>query len=550
MPKQYYKDPVTKEFKEIKPVATIPKEIKDSVNQLTRDLTKLDGRVTNLENGGGSGYDDTELRERIESAETTIDEITEEYGSHVADINPATGVGYFVGGNGYIAGANPSINTSNSTGTGYAYIKVSPSTEYTVAIEPSEGYALDGAGIYIGQYRTQNISGFINRLNPRGSLSYTFVTDPATEYLFVSAYMSPNTSDDSDGNKIHIYATVDGGGVTAVDKVAREYIDAKDPLYGEIPEYFKGHVDDKCEQIVQNMRSVGREGFTFAFISDVHWSNNAKNSPALIRYIAEKTGVNVLINGGDNITSGSLAEMIEQENEVTDIFNAAIRGDYLMTMGNHDSNRNGHGGDNSYWMTYQEIYATEFCYTPNNAVFRNQAYPAKTASMPCHDYYYDIPKLKIRIVSIDTMGIANLYDISYAWLKNLLANDDGYKYVIAIHAMYNVVNGQIKAIYDSQLDDFYAKINPYASKILCILTGHTHVDGAFMLNASTTSNGTIPVIMNDTDGFRNLNSINPNTATEGTISEQCFDVITVSTVNGSVKCVRIGRGSNREITHG
>lgn len=482
-------------------------------------------------------------------ARANIERITAEYGEVKADVNPSTGYGYFVGGTGSITEGN-CLNTNSDNGHGFAYVKVNPLTEYTVSVETSQGYSVNSGGLYIAQYNTPSKAGFIDRINERGVSELTFTTYPETQYIFVCCYMEPSITTETAGNKIHIYTITEKSKLTAVDNVARDLIKSIDPLSNAVPEYFKTHIDSKCDDIIQNMRSVGREGVTFAFVTDVHWDNNAKHSPALIRYIADKTGVNVLVNGGDNIANGNLDAMIEQEKEVTDEFASAIGGDYLMVMGNHDSNRNGHASDNSYWLTYQEIYATQFYATPNSAVFRGQAYPVKTSSQPVHDYYYDIPKLKIRFVSIDSMGIANIYGASTTWLNGLLSQDDGYKYIISCHAMYSVSDGVIKPIFDSCIDDLYSNINPYASKILCVLTGHSHIDGTFMLNSSTSTDGTIPVIMTDTDGYRNLASTNPNTATLGTVTEQCFDVITVSTVDGSVKCVRIGRGANRQITHG
>ena len=64
-----------------------------------------------------------------------------------------------------------------------------------------------------------------------------------------------------------------------------------------------------------------------------------------------------------------------------------------------------------------------------------------------------------------------------------------------------------------------------------------------------TSSG-IPVIATDTDAASRLGTNNPNSATPGTITEQCIDVMTVSYQDNSVRCARIGRGKNRYINGG
>lgn len=69
--------------------------------------------------------------------------------------------------------------------------------------------------------------------------------------------------------------------------------------------------------------------------------------------------------------------------------------------------------------------------------------------------------------------------------------------------------------------------------------GHTHNDGSWV-----SPNG-VPFVTTDTDSTR-YGSV---TGTQGTITEHCFDVVTVDYVNKTIKMVRVGRGENREFNY-
>ena len=73
-----------------------------------------------------------------------------------------------------------------------------------------------------------------------------------------------------------------------------------------------------------------------------------------------------------------------------------------------------------------------------------------------------------------------------------------------------------------------------------IFGGHCHLD------YDSTSTGGIPIIMIDTDSSQ-TNSDDGYTV--GTITEQCFDIVTVNYTAKSVKCTRVGRGQNREFAY-
>lgn len=79
-------------------------------------------------------------------------------------------------------------------------------------------------------------------------------------------------------------------------------------------------------------------------------------------------------------------------------------------------------------------------------------------------------------------------------------------------------------------------IEPYKNKIVALFTGHAHMDAIM----DYYGDGSVPIILTSCDTFRN------ESMTEGTLDEQCFDVVVIDYTNNLIKLTRIGRGGNRE----
>ena len=77
-------------------------------------------------------------------------------------------------------------------------------------------------------------------------------------------------------------------------------------------------------------------------------------------------------------------------------------------------------------------------------------------------------------------------------------------------------------------------LEPYKNKIVALVTGHAHADGV----VDYFGDGSVPVILTDCDTYK---------TGEGTVDEQCFDVMVMDYLNGKIKITRIGRGSDREV---
>lgn len=233
------------------------------------------------------------------------------------------------------------FNFCGSTGSITSYVNSDPNyyfgTNVYVPVEPNKTYSFVSysdylhtfAQAYVGEFRTAGKAGFIGRsviteLSDYGAVEFT--TGNETNFVYLSVKLAENIHGDNINDYyIHLY---DGSYIpndlTAVDKVARKAISDIKPMY-VIPEYFNTELNDAIAEVKTNMLEVGNHGVTFAFITDIHNENNAGNSHLLVGKLMEETGVNVLVNGGDNINNGNNKDqMLKMERDVTNRFYKAL----------------------------------------------------------------------------------------------------------------------------------------------------------------------------------------------------------------------------------
>ena len=84
--------------------------------------------------------------------------------------------------------------------------------------------------------------------------------------------------------------------ITSCDKLPNETI------VNELPAYYteSGYLDGRANIIVSAMDQM-EECESFFWITDIHWEPdlNARCSPAIIRYLADRIGIDKILNGGD-----------------------------------------------------------------------------------------------------------------------------------------------------------------------------------------------------------------------------------------------------------
>lgn len=312
----------------------------------------------------------------------------------------------------------------------------------------------------------------------------------------------------------------------------------------KIPTYYKNHLENKTSEIRNNMMDGGKNSETFVFITDIHWDNNDKNSPALVEYLFDRLNINTIICGGDIINEGERGKMAQDMNECVKLFNFK-NSSFSSAFGNHDSNENEQSEYPDRWFDRNALYALMFKQNGNLANYLTE-----------DDWTFFIDKYdsKTRFIFLDTgkLGYFKQFDALH---KATTSVNEGWKIVIVAHWLYNDAWYQVAYDLRTYVDEYNARglaqistvskqydCSNSKGEIVTILGGHTHYD------LDWSSEKGVPIIITDSDnGVRSHNADYPYQ--KGTVNEQCFDVITIDYTKRTVKCVRIGRGADRAYTY-
>ena len=389
---------------------------------------------------------------------------------------------------------------------------------YLVTVKLSDTNADGNGAVYLKYKEDAEAITLVGSTSMNGSFS--FITTKETEYF--SLYKA-------------------SGVTTGTMTITIEYHYLAELL--NIPLYYVDHIVSKASTILNNMMTAGKNSETFIFISDIHWENNNKHSPTLINYLLNNLNINYLLCGGDLINEGlkdamskTMIECIRKFNYKNTFFPCAF--------GNHDSNKNGNNSSHSErWFDENAEYALMQKQAENKIIYFTSS---------GWNFYFDSPDTKTRWIVVDTQenGAFNWYDELCSLLNETPEN---YNIIISGHWFYDSGSKSTFAInLESIIDAYndrssvtinstsYSFANAQAS-IAFVIGGHMHKDMDW-----STSDG-IPFILCDCDnGARSSNTDYPYV--KGTITEQAFDVVTVDYSNRTIKCVRIGRGANRNFS--
>lgn len=299
-----------------------------------------------------------------------------------------------------------------------------------------------------------------------------------------------------------------------------------------VPDYYfaDGYLDGKVSDINTYMDSCYANGDCFVFITDAHWgAYNAKHSPALIRYLYDRTGIAKVFDGGDSANGGTPQMM-----EYCQTLQAAIWKEAYFAVGNHDC-----------------FGSVSTDYLSNRFDRHMQVYNGNPSQ---HYYYINNERAKIRYIVLACYecgdgnnafnGIGGSSDASAAqrtWLQNVALDvDDGWAVVIIMHSLYYVSTTDPYPLVEESryastieiIDDF----KEGGGEVACILQGHTHID------RMTHTPGGVPVFITTCDKYY-ANETPPDIIvdrTPGTIREQAFDVVCINRDDQEVKLIRIG----------
>ena len=339
----------------------------------------------------------------------------------------------------------------------------------------------------------------------------------------------------------HIYRTFPQ---THIEQVC-ENTETITELVDAYPSYYDSQVATAVDIVRGNIFDSGLSGDSFVFITDVHWQSNEKHSPQLIRDIIKNTNVGKIICGGDLIGGGSKNDMIALMSDCVDSFKNIAR--FYVLLGNHDTNKI--GSSSSDYFSKSDAYA----------LMQKESDFYMNYGQPCY-FSFDNQTTKTRYICLDTGEERTTLDSAQsAWLSATLNGmPSGYHALVFAHIVYQVTTSWHVGLDPSELamtsfmKDVCVILDAFNSanndkKVEAVFGGHVHIDCDFV------TDGGIPIVLTNCDARQTFSETSQGSGianhAKGTINEQCFDVITVNYTTKTIKCVRIGRGSNRTISY-
>lgn len=287
--------------------------------------------------------------------------------------------------------------------------------------------------------------------------------------------------------------------------------------YVDFPDYWRSQIAQKINTYNTKNALVGKNGLSFIFISDTHWRDNAKHSPALINYICDNTNIDKIVHGGDHVVS-SLEDIRGFVNKIEKPV------DYIPCIGNHEY-------DGNLAFTNNQIWSAGFKRS-ENIYLNNTGF----------NYCYDDNFQKIRFIVLDYHD-----DNAVSYLNAKAAElSNEWKIIIICH-MYWTKETPESAITVTPIGAAIANaintnFNTWNAKVLLFLVGHLHMDNSTILACG------VPIVSINCDAYTNGQSYEWGgyQMTLGTTTEQCFDIINIDLNNNKAYFTRIGAGSDRE----
>lgn len=265
---------------------------------------------------------------------------------------------------------------------------------------------------------------------------------------------------------------------------------SKVDLRYHIPEYYKQHIIEKS-QVINNYQD-NKDAFSFIVMTDMHLQNNAKHSPAMIKYLENQCGIKAIIDLGE------MAENSDDLNEAAYLF------ENKMPINTYDK-KNFYKDDVINKMRYIVVDFKD-----------NSGVDYSTENF--------------------TDNVYSVSDSLKVWLENDAFNlpDDSWNYAIFSHApVYDATNSPWGTAPLWSGESVADVLGNAKGNFLGVISGQTHLDGMLRYNGFN-----IVVTASDSTVSNDKREVN-------TQSEQSFDVYTVDPVNKIVYITKIGAGKDR-----
>ena len=312
--------------------------------------------------------------------------------------------------------------------------------------------------------------------------------------------------------------------LTSCDDELTEGVDIAD-----IPSYYfdNNYLDNRANAINDAIAECTGGYEAFFWITDIHWEPdlNTRKAPLLIKYLASKTGINKILNGGDTGNSQVICK-----NAIAQLKNAIGSNSVYSVNGNHeiiDASRY----ERPFRRVAEELrgHNTDIVYGDGDESY----------------FYFDDTESKTRYIGLSSFGlyINNDCESCYSpkqldWFRNTALNvQNGWTIVIFTHALYNV-RSATDQLYAAPLgaNSFIDAIDNYKGDgtISCVLMGHSHRDRIHMGSTG------VPYVITAGDRYASHQGDINVTRKTGTITEQHFEVVVIDKSKKQVKLFSIG----------
>jgi hypothetical protein len=312
--------------------------------------------------------------------------------------------------------------------------------------------------------------------------------------------------------------------------VVCSYKENNESLEDTIPSYWKGYLDGKIEEFNAKMQDLGGNADAFIFITDQHLDASTDYSAQLIRYIAQSSAINKVVFGGDTL-AGS-----DNDNDLLQAYKDSFGNEALLLAirGNHDVDGN---------CTAESFYNIMVKPLQGECNISDKLY-----------YCYDNEEQKIRYIFTDSIASKsnNLTDDEQiSWMTaRILELESDWTVLIFHHGIWegNTTSNTMQMSVDGQkiinaVDSVYDSAK---CTIAGIYSGHSHRD---YYSHSTKGYAIVSTATDSSNNAFSRYDINNPTRTDGTTTEQTFDIVIVDPKNHKIETIRIGAGENRTFTY-
>ena len=320
-------------------------------------------------------------------------------------------------------------------------------------------------------------------------------------------------------------------------------------LNPDVPSYYKSHIASKADAI----NELDNVDMQIGFITDEHYPMNAKNSPALMRYLWNNVPMNFIVNNGDVLVQEGTK--IEAMCKITQ-FNAQFdfaQNHYYPVVGNHEHN-NANGQSTSTQLSLAQVQLAVLS-KKNNVQF------SKFAS-----YYVDDSLTECRYYFVGCKQNSVIYEEDLVWLlQSFKTIPNGYCVVLFSHiglkynSSYEVTGVQtgisilsmgLLAVANKSSYTYDHVVYNYSdvdAVPIAIFSGHVHFDGYYQYSHQNYS-GYVYTIATTCDAYGSQ-VVGTVDRTAKTVNEQAFDVISIDKTNRLITMTRIGGGTDRTFTY-